>query len=129
MPEDVTARVLRARPAHVRAHAVEHRASLPRRVPVDGNPFEEVEPAAVNELGAQVIESRGEGWEWEVVRGEVDDVEAGGLRGRQRGVELGDLVVGEPVRPRARVRGEVGAEPTPGEGGKMMTFGRRRRGR
>ena len=133
VPEDVTAGVLRARPAHVSAHRVKHRAPLPRRVPVDRDAPEQAEPAAVDELAPRGVESSLERGEREGVRGEVDDVEPRRLRGRQRGVELRDLVIGEPVRPRARVRCEVGAQPTAGKGGKRVAAhrmnGRRRRRR
>ena len=65
MTEDVALGVLRARPADVRAHAVEGGAHLPPVVAVHGEALEEVDASAGDELLAKRAEAGGKEGEGE----------------------------------------------------------------
>ena len=109
--EHVPPRVLRTRPPHVRAEAVERRARLPAVPALNGQAAEQVHAPPEHELVAQRAQTRRERRQGEGLGRQVDHVQVGGARARQRSVELRDLARGQAVRPQLGRGAQLGAAP------------------
>lgn len=119
MPERVTGCVLRDRLAEVRADPEVGGGGAADAVALDRHAAQHREADAVVQVGADRAQRLAEHRERERVASDVQHVEAAGLDAFNRGIEVCNLGVTEPVRPLVAARGQIGAAPYPGAGHRL----------
>ncbi len=111
MAEEVPHRVLRARVAEMHPDAPIGGGAVGDRPPLDGDAAQEDETAAIQNLGAELVERRAQRWQREVGAGNVADVQPPGADDLGRGFDLGELGRRERVDPVLRPLAQIGADP------------------